>query len=551
MQYLVVGDHVRPGGVGYGGSRVGVITENRQLQGSPSVPARQRCPRPEGRWATHSATPGSAAPHRWRALLLAGFGYLILSVFIWSNVWTSHPTSTTTCGCGDTSLFTWFIAWPAYAISHGLDPIYSTAMHYPVGVNLLANTSVLAIGVLTGPDHLGLRPDRQLERGVDPRPGPLVTGHVRAPPPLGHVDAGRLHRWPVLRLLPVHPGRPHRCPSDARAGGGPASVHRLSGRVTDPATPTTGCGRGRPRAARDAAVLHRHRGPRHHGDRGCHRRRPPRRLRRLAPPRHPPEPSQARLGRPGRRCDHRSGAPGHPDMDRAGRTRTLLRRFDLALRQVRRPAEQTHLAQVLRPTVADLVHTPAAPSRPLVRRWEPGARPVIPVLRFRRARRDDRRCRRLAPRPSSLAVRSDGVGLGRAVPGCRQAAADQGAAGGEHRSLPIRPHHLPGRGRHVGIDRRARVRGRGPRCRPGAGSDQPDRQPAVRRRGGDGGRGPRSPWWWRRSPSSRPLPISRRAFPSPPSRWIFPPGSEPSPRTCRGIRSSSCCRRRSSRPTTP
>ncbi|MGD0393663.1 MAG: hypothetical protein ABSC41_13580, partial [Acidimicrobiales bacterium] len=96
--------------------------------------------------STHGATPGSSAPHRWRALLLAGLGYLILSVFVWSNVWTSHPTSTTTCGCGDTSLFTWFIAWPAYAITHGLDPIYSTAMHYPVGVNLLANTSVLAIG---------------------------------------------------------------------------------------------------------------------------------------------------------------------------------------------------------------------------------------------------------------------------------------------------------------------------------------------------------------------------------------------------------------------
>ena len=50
-----------------------------------------------------------------------------------------------------TSLFTWFLEWSAYAISHGLNPFYSTAMHVPVGVNLLANTSVVAIGVLLAP----------------------------------------------------------------------------------------------------------------------------------------------------------------------------------------------------------------------------------------------------------------------------------------------------------------------------------------------------------------------------------------------------------------
>jgi hypothetical protein len=50
--------------------------------------------------------PGSVPLHGWRTLLMAGAGYLLLSVFVWSNVWTSHPTSVTTCGCGDASLFT-------------------------------------------------------------------------------------------------------------------------------------------------------------------------------------------------------------------------------------------------------------------------------------------------------------------------------------------------------------------------------------------------------------------------------------------------------------
>jgi hypothetical protein len=84
-------------------------------------------------------------------LLLTSLGYLALSVFLWWHVWASHPTSVTICGCGDPALFTSFIEWPAYAIRHGLNPFYSTAIHYPGGVNMLANTSVLAIGMTLAP----------------------------------------------------------------------------------------------------------------------------------------------------------------------------------------------------------------------------------------------------------------------------------------------------------------------------------------------------------------------------------------------------------------
>ena len=89
--------------------------------------------------------------HRLQNLLIAAAAYLVLSVIVWWNVWSGHPTSTTTCGCGDSSLFTWFLAWPAYAISHGLNPLYSTDMFHPTGVNLLANTSEVAIGVVLAP----------------------------------------------------------------------------------------------------------------------------------------------------------------------------------------------------------------------------------------------------------------------------------------------------------------------------------------------------------------------------------------------------------------
>lgn len=86
-----------------------------------------------------------------RAYLLAVAGYLGLALVVLWHVWSHHPTSTTTCGCGDTSLFTWFIAWPAYAISHASNPLFSTAMFHPAGVNLLSNTGEVGIGVILAP----------------------------------------------------------------------------------------------------------------------------------------------------------------------------------------------------------------------------------------------------------------------------------------------------------------------------------------------------------------------------------------------------------------
>ncbi len=82
----------------------------------------------------------SPPAHQAHPLLLASAAYLMLSLIVFSSVWARHPTSTTTCGCGDSSLFTWFLEWPAYAIPHGLNPLYSTAMFHPSGVNLPANT---------------------------------------------------------------------------------------------------------------------------------------------------------------------------------------------------------------------------------------------------------------------------------------------------------------------------------------------------------------------------------------------------------------------------
>ena len=103
---------------------------------------RRRSPSPSG----HPAVRRSGT-----ALLLALAGYLALAVVVWWHVWSSHPTGVTTCACDDPSLFTWFLEWPAYAIAHGHNPFYSTALFHPTGINLLSNTGVLALAIPLAP----------------------------------------------------------------------------------------------------------------------------------------------------------------------------------------------------------------------------------------------------------------------------------------------------------------------------------------------------------------------------------------------------------------
>jgi hypothetical protein len=84
--------------------------------------------------------------------VIAGLVYVAFALFMWWHVWTSgHPDSTMLCKCGDPSSFVWFIEWPAYALTHGQSLFIEHADQVPVGLNLLDNTSVLAIGIVLAP----------------------------------------------------------------------------------------------------------------------------------------------------------------------------------------------------------------------------------------------------------------------------------------------------------------------------------------------------------------------------------------------------------------
>ena len=54
-------------------------------------------------------------------------------------------------GAGDADEYSWFLSWLPYALGHGLNPLVSTYVNYPGGVNLMWNTSVLLPSLLMSP----------------------------------------------------------------------------------------------------------------------------------------------------------------------------------------------------------------------------------------------------------------------------------------------------------------------------------------------------------------------------------------------------------------
>jgi hypothetical protein len=93
----------------------------------------------------------TAVPRRrWTAWLYAAVGgtYLVLSLILWWRVLPNSRT-VTTCGCGDAALTLWMIKWPAYALSHGLNPFYSSRLFVPRGINMTPNS--LGLGIVTAP----------------------------------------------------------------------------------------------------------------------------------------------------------------------------------------------------------------------------------------------------------------------------------------------------------------------------------------------------------------------------------------------------------------
>ncbi len=87
----------------------------------------------------------------WAQYLVAGGLYLVLSLLVWWQVWTTRPSSVMTCSCTDAGRAVWYLEWTAFALSHGHNLWYSNWLFHPGGFNILSDTSVPAIGLVMTP----------------------------------------------------------------------------------------------------------------------------------------------------------------------------------------------------------------------------------------------------------------------------------------------------------------------------------------------------------------------------------------------------------------
>jgi hypothetical protein len=81
---------------------------------------------------------------------VVAFIALALALAWWHKAW-RFPYSTQIGGAGDADEYAWFFSWMPFALGHGLNPLMSTFVNFPKGINLMWNTSVLLPSLVMSP----------------------------------------------------------------------------------------------------------------------------------------------------------------------------------------------------------------------------------------------------------------------------------------------------------------------------------------------------------------------------------------------------------------
>ena len=85
----------------------------------------------------------------WRDAVAVGlFTALAFAFFV--HTWSSPATRHVGAG-GDSIQAMWFLKWEEYALAHGRNPLFSSYLNAPYGVNLMWNASMPLVGVVLSP----------------------------------------------------------------------------------------------------------------------------------------------------------------------------------------------------------------------------------------------------------------------------------------------------------------------------------------------------------------------------------------------------------------
>src|SRR6266851_3564958 len=102
-----------------------------------------------------------AQPRAWLirlttpTVLLGIYGLLALGLF--AATW-ADPFSHVIGDGPDPPVFIWYLRWVPFALSHGLNPLLTSYLDFPDGINLMWQTSVPLLGLLLAPVTLTLGP---------------------------------------------------------------------------------------------------------------------------------------------------------------------------------------------------------------------------------------------------------------------------------------------------------------------------------------------------------------------------------------------------------
>jgi hypothetical protein len=86
-----------------------------------------------------------------RADAVVALGFLLAAGFVTVRLWAAPSTTELTHNRADQVFFEWLLGYVSHAVTHGDNPLWTSLLNAPLGVNIAANTSITVLAVLLTP----------------------------------------------------------------------------------------------------------------------------------------------------------------------------------------------------------------------------------------------------------------------------------------------------------------------------------------------------------------------------------------------------------------
>ena len=86
-----------------------------------------------------------------RTDVLVALGFLLAAVAVTGRLWAAPNSTELTHNRADQVFFEWLLGYVSHAVTHGDNPLWTSMLNAPLGVNIAANTSITVLAVLLTP----------------------------------------------------------------------------------------------------------------------------------------------------------------------------------------------------------------------------------------------------------------------------------------------------------------------------------------------------------------------------------------------------------------